>query len=298
MMKKIIFSLNDKNKKTVFLFFLLISMAGFFCLASVPAQATHVDKFECTPTGVDPANATPCPNALGCVVTTWECRDDEYAYQLAHGQPYCLGVNVCSNEKIVVPTCTSTAVGSGLFICNSGFIYTVNPATGVAYCAPATPTVALTSLTPLPITYNTAATLRWVTTSASSCWLSGGGLDGWILNTGGTLSTGNLTANTTYSAQCWNSAGTPSTVSSVTVTVNACVPTFSEYYCTQSLPTCAECGDRISGTVTCSARNSCTNAFDLRNVSECTNNGVSNCSTPSVKCDACPVNEGWKEVAP
>jgi len=75
------------------------------------------------------------------------------------------------------------------------------------------------SATPNPINYNTASTLTWTPTNATSCWATGD-WTGWKTATGGTESTGNLTAAKTYKLECWNSVNISSGIKSVTVNVN------------------------------------------------------------------------------
>lgn len=73
------------------------------------------------------------------------------------------------------------------------------------------------SASPNPIDYNTASTLTWTVSNATSCTASNG-WSGTKSASGGTESTGNLTATTTYTLSCTGTGGTAS--SSVIVTVN------------------------------------------------------------------------------
>lgn len=90
-------------------------------------------------------------------------------------------------------------------------------------CPPSPPTVDIKangSNGPITITYNTAAQISWTSTSTGvSCTISPSGWTG-ASNTG--RSTGNLTSNRTYTANCSNSAGNAS--DSVTVNVGAPPP--------------------------------------------------------------------------
>jgi len=70
---------------------------------------------------------------------------------------------------------------------------------------------------PIEIDYNTNATLKWSSTGADSCVASGGWSDGKDLNNDTGVSTGNLTASTTFTLKCSNSLEDKS--DSVTVNV-------------------------------------------------------------------------------
>ena len=87
-----------------------------------------------------------------------------------------------------------------------------------------TPTVSLTA-SPTSITSGTAATLSWSSSNATSCTASGGPASpsqgGWsgTKSTSGSQSTGNLTANSTFTLSCTGTGGT--TNQSVIVNVTA-----------------------------------------------------------------------------
>lgn len=88
---------------------------------------------------------------------------------------------------------------------------------------PPLPTVTL-SASPNPINYNTASTLTWSSTNATSCTASGA-WTGSKATIPDSQSTGNLTTNQTYTLTCTNATGSANR--SVTVTVNAPTPDFS-----------------------------------------------------------------------
>ena len=88
-------------------------------------------------------------------------------------------------------------------------------ATGTKSCP--LPTLTLTA-SPTSIIYNNASTLSWTTTNATSCTASGD-WTGAKTNTGGSQSTGNLTATKNYSLECTNAAGSSG---KQTVTVDVC----------------------------------------------------------------------------
>ena len=78
------------------------------------------------------------------------------------------------------------------------------------------------SANPTSITQGNSSTLSWNTSNASSCYGSGGGIDGWK-NTNGN-ETVRPSSNTTYYMECWNDAGASSGVKSATVNVSAPPP--------------------------------------------------------------------------
>ena len=78
------------------------------------------------------------------------------------------------------------------------------------------------SASPASITQGNSSTLSWNTSNASSCWGSGGGIDGWK-STGGSETVW-PSSNTTYYMECWNSAGASSGQKSATVNVSAPPP--------------------------------------------------------------------------
>lgn len=79
------------------------------------------------------------------------------------------------------------------------------------------PTVII-SASPDPVPYNTASTLTWSSTGATSCTASGTGWSGSKI-TSGTQSTGNLIATQTYTLTCTGTGGSGN--NSVTVNVDA-----------------------------------------------------------------------------
>ncbi|MDP2946160.1 MAG: hypothetical protein Q8N61_01745, partial [bacterium] len=92
---------------------------------------------------------------------------------------------------------------------------TVSPTT--PNCAPAAAPTLSFSASPTSITQGNSSTLSWNTSNASSCWGSGGGIDGWK-STGGNETVW-PSSNTTYYMECWNSDGASSGVRSATVNV-------------------------------------------------------------------------------
>ncbi|OGY26042.1 MAG: hypothetical protein A2Z11_04065 [Candidatus Woykebacteria bacterium RBG_16_43_9] len=71
---------------------------------------------------------------------------------------------------------------------------------------------------PITIAYNTAATISWTSTNASSCTVSPAGWTG----TSGSASTGNLTSSKTYTLSCTGAGGSAS--DSVVVNVSSPPP--------------------------------------------------------------------------
>jgi len=93
----------------------------------------------------------------------------------------------------------------------------ITPFGPVAACPPPTVTLAAS---PNPVAYNTASTLTWTISNATSCTNTLNMPTGnWLTLGNGFASTGNLTANKTYTLTCTNAGG--STSASVTVTVNS-----------------------------------------------------------------------------
>lgn len=125
---------------------------------------------------------------------------------------------------------TSGSQSTGSLTTGKTYTLTCTNATGSAVAsatvtvgaAPPAPTVTL-SASPNPVAYNTASTLTWTPTNATSCTATGGTFAGSKSVSGGTQSTGNLIANTTYSITC-SGITSPSATASVTVTVGAAPP--------------------------------------------------------------------------
>ncbi len=84
------------------------------------------------------------------------------------------------------------------------------------------------SASPTFIASSGASALTWVTTGATSCWGSSldGSWNGWKTNTGGTVSTGILNTQQTYSLTCYNSIGVATATQNVTISIPA-LPTIS-----------------------------------------------------------------------
>ena len=106
-------------------------------------------------------------------------------------------------------------------------------------CVPPVPVVDIKangSDNPIPIDYNTAAVISWTSTNADSCLVTP---SGWTEINNPGVSSGNLTATTTYTLTCTNSYGT-STPDSVTVNVNqpACACAASIDSCSPPNPLC------------------------------------------------------------
>ena len=84
----------------------------------------------------------------------------------------------------------------------------------VSFNSPSAPTVSLNA-SPNPVSYNTPSGLSWASTNATSCTASGAWSGSKTLS--GTQSTGNLTADQTYTLTCIGPGGSASR--SVTVAV-------------------------------------------------------------------------------
>ena len=144
---------------------------------------------------------------------------------------------------------------------------------------------------PIAIDYDTAAVISWTSTNADSCSVTP---SGWTEINNPGVSSGNLTATTTYTLTCVNSYGT-STPDSVTICVSNCS-------CASSTcvgDTCSDgCGGNCAGTMpnTCSSWGSCSK--------DC-GGGIQtkSCFCPSrtetQSCNSQPcLNEGYREVTP
>jgi len=160
-------------------------------------------------------------------------------------------------------------------------------------CVPPVPVVDIKangSDNPIPIDYNTAAVISWTSTNADSCLVTP---SGWTEINNPGVSSGNLTATTTYTLTCVNSYGT-STPDSVTICVSNCS-------CASSTcvgDTCSDgCGGNCAGTMpnTCSSWGSCSK--------DC-GGGIQtkSCFCPSrtetQSCNAQPCSSGYREVTP
>ncbi|OGE87986.1 MAG: hypothetical protein A3J07_02135 [Candidatus Doudnabacteria bacterium RIFCSPLOWO2_02_FULL_49_13] len=94
---------------------------------------------------------------------------------------------------------------------------------------PVAPTASI-SANPNPVDNNTASTVSWSSTNASSCTVAQTGWTG----TSGSQSTGNLTAASTYTVNCTGAGGSAS--DSVTVDVNSAPPPPTAPTCTSATP--------------------------------------------------------------
>lgn len=83
------------------------------------------------------------------------------------------------------------------------------------------PVMTLTfSASPSSITSGQSSRLTWTTSNVSSCYGSGGGIDGWKAASGGT-ETVYPAATTTYYMECWNAQGVSTGKKSAQVSVNS-----------------------------------------------------------------------------
>ncbi len=125
----------------------------------------------------------------------------------------------------------SATVRADVVMSNGSIMCSTTKAVTVTTPPVANPTVTLTAngnAGSTTIAYNTAATLNWTSTNATSCTASVGWTGSKSI-TPGNESTGNLTANRTYTLTCQNSAGVTASAT-VTVIVTPPVPS-----CTVSL---------------------------------------------------------------
>jgi prepilin-type N-terminal cleavage/methylation domain-containing protein len=92
-----------------------------------------------------------------------------------------------------------------------------------------------------PIPYNTATTLRWSSSLATSCtgvnFSTGGAVSG-------AVSTGNLTSSATYGLNCAGPGG-PASAPNVTVTVSSAPPPVINYFYPSPNPICYGCGTNL-----------------------------------------------------
>src|SRR3989344_4117774 len=80
------------------------------------------------------------------------------------------------------------------------------------------PTVTI-SASPTSVAYNSASNITWTSTNASSCAITKASTPNWQTGTSGTnVSSGALTANTTFTATCTGAGGTATASATVNVT--------------------------------------------------------------------------------
>ncbi len=164
-----------------------------------------------------------CGTKVRCTDSYWSPPTSSYC-----SGTYFTQTSNCGNHRVTTGTkycCTdsywsppTSSYCSGTYFTQTSNCGTTRRVRGTRNCIPA-PTVTLTA-SPNPVGYNSASTLSWHTTNASSCYAYGA-WSGWKNNTRGSQSTGNLTSAKTYQIECWNSAGVGTGRKSVTVSVNA-----------------------------------------------------------------------------
>jgi hypothetical protein len=136
------------------------------------------------------------------------CAGDE-GFQGTYSLNKSFNVSSLSNGTYTL-TLTVCSTSTGSYCTSDTASVVINRTT------PTVPSITL-SANPSSIDYNTSTTLSWTTSNATTC-TAGGGWSGAITpNVSGSQTTSNLTANTTYSISCTNSAG--SNAKSVLVTV-------------------------------------------------------------------------------
>ncbi len=124
---------------------------------------------------------------------------------------------------------TSGSANSGALTAATTFSITCTNAYGTSPAAsvtvgvlPGTPSI---SVTPNPVAYGAATTVSWSSANATACTVTKGGVS-WQSGTSGSVSSGALTAATTFSVTCTNAYGT-SAASAVTVGVVPGTPSIS-----------------------------------------------------------------------
>ncbi len=153
-------------------------------------------------------------------------------------------------------------------------------------CGNVTPTLptATISANPSNVNYNGSSTVTWGSNNATSCTATGGS-NGWSgsRSTSGSFPTGQLQNTTTYSIQCFNSAGA-STVQSTTVTVG------NNNTCTDPLAT------NYGGSLPCQYPNNQPNvtiSADDTNIDEGDSTTVRWTSTNATSCTGTNGRNGW-----
>jgi hypothetical protein len=202
--------------------------------------------------------------------------------------------------SVASPPCGSSC-SKEVRTCNDGVLSGsyVNQTCSVQICS--IPTLTF-SASPNPIDAGNSTTLTWYTQNVTSC-LATNGWSGAKEATNGTHTASIFPASTTtYDLECWDDSSISTGIRTVTVTVNPCVPTYSNYSCTQSVDIdCSlpeNCGGLATTTAICSAIDSCTSLPDFRPNAECALAGVA-CSSSTSVCPACLNRDtNWKEVTP
>lgn len=117
---------------------------------------------------------------------------------------------VTANDSITINPNQSRCCGNWALSGSS----TWNGALG--YCVPSGPAINTFTVSPTTVAYNSAATLTWTTTGATSCTIDQGIGS---VPISGSISTGNRTTTTTFNLTCINGSG-QNTIQSATLTVN------------------------------------------------------------------------------
>ena len=184
------------------------------------------------------------------------------------------------------------------------------PANGGAYCSGASSqscnnqlcpvsTLTLSSNPASPISYNTATNLTWATQNDDWCWGEPWPTIGWKNNLGDSIgeSTGNLTADTTYTMTCGNSTTGQQVTQSIAINVGACSP--SDSGCAANTCTGSQCDNGctlVDGTKTdgaCCVSNDC--EANTCKGSTCNNS----CDAHAAGTKNCSMSPGtWTEVTP
>ena len=165
---------------------------------------------------------SPNPVPYGSTATlSYTCSNGYYSHIILDGAWSPLNDSgYFASRTTTVPAQTSPGAHTAWAYCyNPDWVPSANSWYIIPYTVNAAPTLTL-SAAPNPVAYGAASTLTWTPTNATSCWATNG-WTGWKTATGGTASTGPLTAAKTYSLECWNSAGASTGVKTVTVNVNA-----------------------------------------------------------------------------
>jgi len=266
---------------------------------TVTGRVTTVLRWE------DWSYVCPC-NYLGCRTTN--SRGECTTCNSNNGEPCCgpVGRFVPNGQWFISSVCNYISAVSGWSECVNGMQYSnkvtwsQTPGTTCSdvpplsrSCVPPGPVVDIKangSDNPIAIDYDTAAIISWTSTDADSCSVTP---SGWTEINNPGVSSGNLTATTTYTLTCVNSYGT-STPDSVTICVSNCS-------CASSTcvgDTCSDgCGGNCAGTMpnTCSSWGSCSK--------DC-GGGIQtkSCFCPSrtetQSCNAQPCSSGYREVTP
>ena len=201
----IVISVSDGVTSASLPAFTIMVVAGPRISGTPGTSATVGARYSFTPTASDPAG-----NGL--------------TFSLTHG-PSWANLNIATGQLSGTPAATDVGTYVGIVISVTDGVASASlPAFAITVnAAGVDPTVSL-SASPTTVSTGGSSTLSWSSTSASSCTASGG----WSGSepTGGSASTGALSAATTYTLTCSGPGGSAS--QSVTVNVSAPVnPTVS-----------------------------------------------------------------------